>query len=343
MYISKEEVTEILLNIQRNRKEYANQYNTMMKVCDVAEKFPVLYGRLSVLIPNPPPEAVMAIETHKTLLYQFLRNPCLHFASLKDAVKHVTNDTILVYITEIYLYGVFTLEQYVNYLNNVRNEDDDGNTLPYTPKQITLSGFPQRIVFMCAGEKRVVEKIKRYCELHFKSKVHIANSGDKTDVIIQSPIVKNLEESQKMFEEFCKYVIDREKDISKLELRQNIKKLDDFNYIISAIGDDTDRAKIQEFAQQFAIPVNLYINIGNGGIHVNNNINVNIKGDTRKIIAKNWIEKNPPVNKEKKIEYYEKYKSSVKDHLADSIFGKIMKESGYDTRKVGEMRVWIKK
>ena len=341
-YVAKERI-ESEERHEKELMEIKKRREMQLQMYDIMEQQPRLCARLKMIVPKFPVETALAIGSHKSLLHQFLQNPCFHSASLSDAIGKVTKDKILVYITEIFLYGVFTLAEYVNFIGNIQTEDDDGNKVPYNPKQITLSGFPQRIVFMCSGDDKVVTKIKKYCEIHFKSKVQINNDGDKTDVVIQSPVVRNLEESQKMFEEFCKYVSDRE-DIKPLGLCQDITNIDDVQYMINSIGEHRDITKIEELMERlsgFPMTVNININYGGNFIVGDNNV-INIGKDKLKTDTKSWIKNNPPKNREKKTEYYERYKSSSVNVMSERIFAQLVPSiAGCESLKTGGYNYWV--
>jgi hypothetical protein len=341
--VTKEDLLSVIDDARQVREKAKELYDRKIKVADLMEKHQRVYARLKLIIPKHSDETVLAMENHKNLLSQFLYTECHHAFSLQDAINNLSDNKILVYITEIFLYGVFTLPQYVTFIGRIQYEDDDCKKIPYTPKQITLSGFPQRIVFMCSGDNKVVDKIKRYCQIHFKSDVQINNNGDTTDIIIQSPIVRNLEESQKLFEQFCEYVNDRE-DLKQFNLNQVISKHNDTTYIVNSLADHRDIMQVEELLEKLScFPVTINININNGGTFINGNNNVTqITKDKIKSVAKDWIRKNPPKNREKKSDYYDRYKNSIANCLSDRVFAMLVPGvCGCESLKSAGYHYWI--
>lgn len=296
-----------------------------------------LFARLREIIPDFSNETVLAIGTHRLVLSQFLYADCKHFSSVEKAVSAATQDDILMYITEICLYGVFTPKNYMEFITNVRSNSDEDN-ITYHPKQIMLSGFPQRIAFMCAGDQKFIDRIKYYCEIYFKSKVQINTDGDKTDIVVQAPIVKNLSESQSAFANFFSFINTKEK-VSALQIAQEIHHTRDAAYMVSTLGDHMRAVVVDDLLERlgsFPGIINIYVN--NGTMYVNNNCG----NRDEKAAVKDWIRNNPPANREKKVDYYAKYKNSVEVPVVDTVFGKIMKELGYGTRKTANSREWVR-
>ena len=92
----------------------------------------------------------------------------------------------------------------------------------------------------------------------------------------------------------------------------------------------------------------LYVNInnivGNDNIIVANNVveaAMDIVKDKYEI-AKDWIIANPPFAKENKSIYYTRYKQANPNAIITNIFGKFVKNAGYNSIQGTTNRYWIK-
>jgi hypothetical protein len=297
-----------------------------------------------LIVPDASMDTIIAVPKNKPLLSRFLDAKCKHHSSIERAIEHITHDDILMYVTELHLYGVFQLEHYLSFIKDVSELylDDRGT---YTPKQVILSGFPQRIAFICAGDEKFIGRIKDYCELYFKTSVHINTEGNKTDMVVSDPLVRNLEESRVAFKEFFKFVNSRE-PVSPLQLAQDVRETRTGQYIFSSVSDHVNVTEIEDLVKKLgSLPITFNINLS----HCNN---VTISGVTINAAAatddkseiKEWIRKNPPLNREKKSDYYTRYKGANIEHLAENQFAKMVPMiCGCESIKSHGVRYWIYK
>lgn len=65
-------------------------------------------------------------------------------------------------------------------------------------------------------------------------------------------------------------------------------------------------------------------------------------GENKDTIAQKWISENLPNNEEITTVYYKLYRGDRKHYVDVSMFGKYVRKHGYDTRKRGESRYWIR-
>lgn len=300
------------------------KYKTVAKILETEK---TLCALLYQLIGKPPLESILAIEHHPFLMNKFLRNNCDHFAELGKALDATSEDKILVYMTELYLYGVFHLHEYVSLINNLY-ENVDNPIASYTPKQITLSGFPQRVVFMCNSDKAIKEQLVTYCELHFKSRVQVNTTGNTADIILQSRDVPNLDAAKKMYEKFVEYVNERE-GVAYFGLRQNIESKNGYEFVTSSMGDrssiDTPE-KLLRFLNGHPGPITINFNGNVQNVFVGNDNSINFIKEKRKDTAKKWICDHLPKNKEIKTNYYKRYLAANEHPVSESTFSKIVPE-----------------
>jgi hypothetical protein len=300
-----------------------------------------LYSQLWQTVTDPSRESIFAMENHAVLLQRFLLARCQHFSKLSEAIAVLTEDKILVHVTEIHLYGVFSVDNYVDFVRSLYERSEQPAS--YTPKQVSLSGFPQRVVFMCNGSDQLTDVIVRYCELHFKSKVNVNRNGDKIDIVLQSPIVKNLEEARQMYEDFVKYVNTRER-VEKFGMYQNITRENGTEFVVSSMGDHseiTDVASMLRFLNAHPGPITLNINAHN--VIIGNN-NIIQQKDQSKSDARIWVRNNPPKNRETKCEYHTRYIGSNPGGITERILSKIVAATAKcETLRSNGVTYWIYK
>lgn len=318
------------------------------KVSEIIERHENLCALLYGIIGNPSNESLLAIDTHAFLMNKFLRNDCQHFSELGKALSVTTEDKILVYMTELHLYGVFYIHEYISLINNLYERD---NPIPsYTPKQVTLSGFPQRVVFMCNGDEAITSQIVTYCELHFKSKVNVNRCGNTTDIVLQSPVVANLEAAKVMYEEFVNYVNDRE-GAQYFGLKQNIKRENGYEFVTSSMGVHSEVDKPEDLLRFLngcsgSITINLTVNGDiHGSVQLGNGNVIKMATDRAKRKREQacvlWITTNPPKDRELKTAYYARYaKVNDKPFSASQLAQFILQYTEFTTLKSHGSNYW---
>ncbi len=300
-------------------------------------------------IPDATDENVIAIEKYKCLLERFLAAKCGHFATLDSAVDAVNEDTILVYITELQLYGTFTFDDYMSFVDNIVMNVKA--PIEYTPKQITLSGFPQRVVFMCNNDEDTVTKIKEYCRLHFNSDIYMHDNGTSIEVIVQNPIVDNLEEAKKAYAQFVAFVNGKRKGANVLLGMKplTIETVKTHDFVTNTIGEHLEyESKILVQNQLNGVPLKVNVNICNNGnqtINSNNNSNNGIVLNNEGVIAHNakeWMRKNPPKSSELKSDYYSKYCKENQHCVSEVKFSRLVTDVlPCITKKSNGKNMWV--
>jgi hypothetical protein len=303
------------------------EFDKLARVPTVVRDNKRLFTQLWQTVPDPSYDAILAIEHHPVLLLRFLMSKCQHFSKLSDAIAVMNDEKILVHITELHLYGIFDLDSYINFVRNLYEQAEQPSS--YTPKQVSLSGFPQRVVFMCNGGDQITAIILRYCELHFKSKAVVNTHGDKIDIVLQSPIVRNLDEAKKLYENFVEYVGTMEKT-EKFGMCQNIKRTQGAEFVISSMGDHstvTNPLEMLRFLNSHPGPVTLNIINANNVMIGGTNNKMTVLKDKPSENAKHWIMNNVPKHKELKSDYYQRYISANKNGVTERNLSKIVSDN----------------
>lgn len=306
-------------------------------------------ARLRRVIRNPSIETMIALGEHSFLMEKFLLCHCRHFSDLGEAISVMSEDKILVHITELHLYGVFTVPEYVEFLNNLYG--GCGLPVSYVSKQVSISGFPQKIVFMCANDEQIIGRVADYCELYFKSTVRVNSCGNETNVIIENILVKDLEQAKKWYAEFVDYVNSIE-DVRQFGLRMEVKRSRNVEYIENLMGDHSKVYDVDGLLKylnghpgQIVININP-INAGVIGSIGNNNSNIihsnKYAKEKKRNDVKNWIGNNPPKNKELKMDYYNRYLAAGGSNIGASQFAKLVIENtNYSSFKSNGNSYWI--
>lgn len=185
-------------------------------------------------------DPIIALEKHSTLMRHFLDSKCVHISTIKTALTHINYKTLLIYITELCLYGVFEIDNYLQFvktLSGVRNED--GSCIEYTPVQIIFSDSVQKITLMCDSIE-YIPKLRRYCLQYFKSDIKTTPRGKKINVIIDKPMMSGLVESQNNVEKFMQYLSDYGETPTELCYPASISRIGEHRYIGCALVSHID-------------------------------------------------------------------------------------------------------
>lgn len=326
----------------------AEQHRTDAQKCEQAHKAveanTPLYIALRKAVGEPPVESVLALKSHRMLMYRFLSNNCQHFSSLSKAISAATDDKMLVYIAELHLYGVFTPVNYFDFTSQL----EEGTS--FTPKQISLSAFRQRVVFVCEGDDKMVTRMVKYCERHFASYVRVVADDGKNDIIMQSPIVENLIESKRLFAEFVED-LKLKAGPQKFNIKQAIESEGGVEFVTSRIQCDkplNNPADIMQYLTGLPQVVTVNFNNYGGSMFIGGSGNTNyVKASMPKdqlSDAVNWIKSNPPMHREIKSAYYERYiaGTSATNHISDRSLNKLIVETlGRKTLKSCGKTYWM--
>lgn len=123
--------------------------------------------------------------------------------SLEQALAATDQDHILVYIPSIYLYAVFTPNEYFAFVSQLKDSSDD-TVLGYHPKQLLRTVYPQKVIFIC-DNMETVQELSRGCMEYFKCSVTIINNGDKIELAVNH-VVANSSALQDSIVGFLKYM-----------------------------------------------------------------------------------------------------------------------------------------
>lgn len=314
------------------------------------------YELLHKQVRKIPDEAVFAMgdKNNKRILMKYVRAENFKkYSDIESALKSVGEGEIIINFTELQLFGVFSIEAYYQFIQNLQGDvgDETRTTVDYYPRQIILSGWPQKVVFLCNGDDDIIARVRGYVHDYFHEDITVARKGNETTIAVQKPLMKNSESAKEAFQEFMKYISKTAGDacLRNLGLRMDREEIvNNISYQSCLMPDAKNIGCMTDLLRElhsirainFIVQINgnhHNINLGAGNI-INNNNNI----DPYEIV-KNWIRVNPPNNRERKTDYYQRYVDAKLGDVADSVFGKLVIQQGYETRKTKIGREWTKK
>lgn len=312
------------------------------------------YTRLMTVVPDAPNKAILALgnENDRWILSKFIMNDnCRKHATLDNAIRDTKDGEMIINITELQLYGVFTVEGYLQFLRNLHSGDELDNPIKYCPKQIVLTGWPQKIVFLCNSDEKMIEKVRCYVMKCFGSDIMVTRQGGETTVSVCKPQVND---NNAAVENFRKLVdmIDKnagDDELTRLNLRMNhVRKISGETYQAHELSDGKNAVDVTTLLKELhsirAVNFIVQINDNHGNIAVGGNVNINVNGGSNdEMNAIEWIKINPPGENELSSVYYNRFTKAMGPIISITIFGRFVKNSGYGKKKSGGYMKWYKK
>lgn len=329
-------------NYAAELKQVADVFNSNHVNTDMYRKLVNMFGEdvLTVGI-------ITRVSKNIKLFRLFEVIPGEKFIRVEDALASAnkSHERILIHFTELNLYGLFEHTQYQSLVAQIHERYEDNNNISFRPRQIILSGLPQKLVFICLGDETIVEKIRGYVAKKYKCEIKSVKTADRTEITVQGAGGNSYDEMQQSYYDLINF-IGGDNEVRGKMLPMPIEKISGHSYLSADLSCDLSKHNtIEDIIASLKTlhGGNIVINftIVNGTMNVHNDNRVTVK-EKEKNVTKDWIKNNPPKNRERKTEYYSKYKIAIKNHVAETVFGRMMKELGYETRKTSEGREWIK-
>jgi hypothetical protein len=284
-------------------------------------------------------QTILAIKKHRCLLNRFLITKCKKYSDISQAIANVSPQEILINLSELNLYGVFDMDSYFQFIDNLRDDMSSDESVVYNPTQVILDTWPQKIVFMCSYD--VTNRIKEYAKRYFHSEIDVVSNNNVSEITIVNSRVNNQADAQVKYKEFVHYV---NKNLSNVTEVQSLNLsspcmlyIDDKkekSYYLTRLNNHVDNIK----------SVTDLFNVFKGGNIINvtiNNYNYQVNNDNVTNHTKEWIKNNPPEVKEQVNLYYDRYASGGGE-LNRISFGKIVKMMGYANKHSGSHRYYSK-
>lgn len=288
----------------------------------------------------------------------FQTSECEKFTNIDGALTALRRDEdaaqkVLIHFAELNLYGMFTPEQYTTLTNNLADKVIDGVNISFRPKQIILTGLPQKLVFICLGDENIVEKIRKYVDQKYKCGITSVKTDIRTEITVQRVGGSNYEEAQSCYQDLFDFISEKNRDheVANTILPMPIIKRNNHSYMLADMSYDVSKPQdIKDIisALKTIHSGNIIINMGvivEGNISGGNvGCTQNITDDSKPTIKTlKWIRENLPHEKEITTDYYNRYAANH-DGAKISInhFGKIVRSLGYKPVQGTSHRFWVK-
>lgn len=309
---------------------------------EFSESNPKLYQEMIDMFgTNAPPHIFVNVANHTRLFNVFKRSPSNKFTNALDALDQMTSagdNHVLIFMGELQLYGLFTVDEYVKFMDQLYDKAEDGG-LQSTPHQVVLADRKQKLVFICStDDKMILNKISKYVKDCFGADVKTTENLQKIEITINK--INDIP-CDDMFDKLFTYISQRDKTIADLLSLPKFIREREYKYTLPKldIRIRTTEELLSILKTCHTININAPIVINNGGT-INNPIigtTVTIKNNA----ARDWIRSNPPAG-ESIGKYYARYNTLTTDSLRTLEFKILMAQAGYKKVRCGSVDTWKK-
>ncbi len=281
-------------------------------------------------------------DSCKLPVYMDVRNALYNFREKIGS----DDDCLLIQISEISMYIIFRQEEYMNFLQNLSFRET-GGVNRFEIHQLVLSGRKQKFAFICT-DKVNFDRLKKYAGECFFGSDQIT-SRDQITINIECNSESDIFDN---YSRLYNYISDAGDEIcveSMKQLHLYTDFLTGIKYRKYACDDNIDNCYSKEFSKLLRsihkeIPkcqINIINNYG-GCNTVNNVSSTDGRSDGKsdgKVVARNWIARNPPRKGQSSAEYYKKYVSENNEYISIQNFTKEVLSMGYKKRH-GKNNYW---
>lgn len=236
---------------------------------------------------------------------------------------------IIIYFTDLQLYYIAKsaddISKFINYLRENLFDYDKPDKI-YIYQQLISNRINRKLTFIADEVNTEIDDILRiYAKDKFNSGISSIISDNQTQYTIENTDVS-----------YNQSILDIE-DI-KDNLNINIRKppiinVEDHIFTLFTIMKHRRRQAIPDICNILK------------SIHINPPPDVKIMDDNSNLcnhqVAREWIALNPPDNREKTTDYYTRYTSVNNNAVANNIFGKLVRQSGFAVLKSSGSRYYI--
>ncbi len=284
------------------------------------------------------------------------------YTDIKSIYRRIKNGDLCIYVDGVDRYMVFdNIEYYSSFLALCGAFDGPYPGIPARPNdvkqiphyQIVLTEKKQKLIFAygknITSNDKLLDEVKNDIKKQIKEcfgaeSIIIHNDLWKSHQIIIDKIVDNINANGEYCKQLCDHIIssgaDYHKNIASPPIINDYEM--ELSYMLPALFQDMNEVnritKNLLGGKTFNITYNININ---GPINININDNTVNMGSTI-----NWLKNNPPVNKESTSGYYKRYCTAAKDNKFKEqtiqVISKELKNLGYEIRRSGSKRSWVK-
>jgi hypothetical protein len=272
---------------------------------------------------------------------------------------------IFIYIKDIKKYMLFNDEnEYASFINLALPRPAPGEIMinrgDFEKYQIITTDIPQKLILAYnSKDVAVINEICQQAKIHFGAEsVMCCNNEWNLEQLVVDIILNCFDDNKTHCEDFYrhleKYKKGYGKGLSKPPVYSNIEYSIDY---INAIVRHKSTIMEESFKKSLPAPKDVVVNIGaitiNNGSNnttnnnVTNNITNNVNTRPSKITeqAIKFIRENPPDEREKKADYYDRYKKYCSVNKLMPLtkgFGALMSAQGYVEKHTGPLFYWAK-
>lgn len=162
-------------------KQSADVFNTNRMNSDMFQKLVDMFGKNNLTY-----DVICNVSKNIKLFKLFQHIPSEKFIKVEDALSAANNahEKVLIHFTELNLYGLFEHTQYQSLVSQMQERYENDNNISFRPRQIILSGLPQKLVFICLGDETIVEKIRGYVAKKYKCDIKSVRTEDRTEITV---------------------------------------------------------------------------------------------------------------------------------------------------------------
>lgn len=289
------------------------------------ESKPQLNKEIRELFGNPPLVVLANIMNNLRLFNVYKRCDCQKFLSILDALDKLDDNHVLIFISELQVYGLFTHDGYLDFTKKLHEMLDEDN-VSSNVYQVILNEGNQKIVFMCSDADRVaaatVDKMAKHVKEFFGTTVNVVENGEKVEITINKIIAGK--DRHEQFDELFNYVHKRDPELAgKISLLRTYRERE-YKYTMPKLQPATTMEELINILKTaHNVTINGPVIINNGG----NNTQILKAAVDKKSIARDWIIANEPADGEKTTDYYIRYTNSVNKPLPSNQFGPLAKQT----------------
>lgn len=301
-----------------------------------SEKNPELFKKAEALTGDY--KILAKIYDNIKLFSRINKSGCLIYSELVFAIfalETLPDESILIQFTEIDLYGIFTSEQYLNFIKNL-GDDIEEYDISVNLYQVVISGKKQKLVFACTDFK-YFDKLQNYARDCFGEDVSKSSNQLTVNIITQ-----NEAEIADNYNKLYNFINNRN-DQPCCESMKQIQLLQAMQYKFRKYScNDTLSAKnMEELVKALrGATINAPIIIGNYNIIGNQNKQIINQADPKQS-ARDWIKNNPPADRESSGKYFERWQAANIPGVDIRAFNKAVIEQGYQNKKTAKCQIWI--
>ncbi len=311
------------------------------------EKNHKLYDEINDLFGEVRNSTLSNIMKNLRIFNVYKRSKCRKFTTILQALDEMTDNHVLVCISELQLYGLFEIDDYFHFTRSLHEKfEDDG--ISSNSYQVVLNNSNQKLVFLwsCTDKSTnagaAIEKITKYVKDFFGSTITVEDTGDKLEITINKIILGNNRNEQ--YDNLFNYICQRDRALAdKLTILQTYRERE-YRYTIPKIKTVSTMEDLMTILKtSHNITINAPIIINNGGVNnigcvINNVVKIN-----KKELAQKWIVDNPPDDKEITTDYYNRYATAMgENRMVINQFGAMVAAFGYSRKHIGNSRYWTK-